>query len=142
MIRRPPRSTLFPYTTLFRSRCRPRPAVLRLRLDGDVPGNRGVLPAAVEDQRRSRVRTTRHAYVRGRALSTGDHGVSARRDGQGLYVGRNAGLPEPEAWRDAGAVSDDHHDRPAAAGSGTEVTRDRLRASDFRLRESHAESCL
>src|SRR6267142_4224209 len=25
MIRRPPRSTLFPYTTLFRSRCRPRP---------------------------------------------------------------------------------------------------------------------
>src|SRR6267154_5335399 len=26
MIRRPPRSTLFPYTTLFRSRRRPRPA--------------------------------------------------------------------------------------------------------------------
>src|SRR2546427_3017394 len=26
MIRRPPRSTLFPYTTLFRSRCRPDPA--------------------------------------------------------------------------------------------------------------------
>src|SRR3989449_4079257 len=26
MIRRPPRSTLFPYTTLFRSRDRPRPA--------------------------------------------------------------------------------------------------------------------
>src|SRR2546426_8778902 len=25
MIRRPPRSTLFPYTTLFRSRCRRRP---------------------------------------------------------------------------------------------------------------------
>src|SRR5436189_5272058 len=25
MIRRPPRSTLFPYTTLFRSRCRPAP---------------------------------------------------------------------------------------------------------------------
>src|SRR3712207_7725038 len=24
MIRRPPRSTLFPYTTLFRSRCRPK----------------------------------------------------------------------------------------------------------------------
>src|SRR2546427_218497 len=28
MIRRPPRSTLFPYTTLFRSRERPRPALL------------------------------------------------------------------------------------------------------------------
>src|SRR2546429_1277114 len=26
MIRRPPRSTLFPYTTLFRSRCAPGPA--------------------------------------------------------------------------------------------------------------------
>src|SRR5260221_9875604 len=28
MIRRPPRSTLFPYTTLFRSRTRPRPLSL------------------------------------------------------------------------------------------------------------------
>src|SRR3712207_6908140 len=36
MIRRPPRSTLFPYTTLFRS------AVLELRRLGD-PGLRGVL---------------------------------------------------------------------------------------------------
>src|SRR5258708_30124107 len=35
MIRRPPRSTLFPYTTLFRSQCRARLALgqpLRLRL--------------------------------------------------------------------------------------------------------------
>src|SRR5256885_13097541 len=31
MIRRPPRSTLFPYTTLFRSRERPRPAAARER---------------------------------------------------------------------------------------------------------------
>src|SRR5258708_19158647 len=32
MIRRPPRSTLFPYTTLFRSRCRPgRPFPARRR---------------------------------------------------------------------------------------------------------------
>src|SRR5438132_6986856 len=30
MIRRPPRSTLFPYTTLFRSCCRPRHACLSL----------------------------------------------------------------------------------------------------------------
>src|SRR2546429_5830111 len=29
MIRRPPRSTLFPYTTLFRSRCRPTRATSR-----------------------------------------------------------------------------------------------------------------
>src|SRR2546430_6013261 len=34
MIRRPPRSTLFPYTTLFRSQC-PRRSV-RIRMDGHV----------------------------------------------------------------------------------------------------------
>src|SRR5256885_5471978 len=36
MIRRPPRSTLFPYTTLFRSRMR-RVQVLSLRADQSVP---------------------------------------------------------------------------------------------------------
>src|SRR2546430_17274366 len=35
MIRRPPRSTLFPYTTLFRSLLGPRPVVLG-RVDGDA----------------------------------------------------------------------------------------------------------
>src|SRR3989454_1388449 len=45
MIRRPPRSTLFPYTTLFRSRLFPafaRPARCRLRLrrPGIMRGNR------------------------------------------------------------------------------------------------------
>src|SRR3712207_7524221 len=38
MIRRPPRSTLFPYTTLFRSRCqtniRPRPLLGRITQSG------------------------------------------------------------------------------------------------------------
>src|SRR2546422_6807551 len=34
MIRRPPRSTLFPYTTLFRSRCNGTAAVAQ---DGDAP---------------------------------------------------------------------------------------------------------
>src|SRR3712207_8926517 len=38
MIRRPPRSTLFPYTTLFRSKC-PRPA---LRPGGDAIRDREV----------------------------------------------------------------------------------------------------
>src|SRR5256885_6924514 len=38
MIRRPPRSTLFPYTTLFRSLRRQRPAraIIGMRLDGVV----------------------------------------------------------------------------------------------------------
>src|SRR2546427_3650527 len=34
MIRRPPRSTLFPYTTLFRSRCRTGPGGCRARHRG------------------------------------------------------------------------------------------------------------
>src|SRR5215216_7335169 len=47
MIRRPPRSTLFPYTTLFRSRTRrsrraPRPR----RRGGPPPGSRGRRPTA------------------------------------------------------------------------------------------------
>src|SRR5256885_14903368 len=37
MIRRPPRSTLFPYTTLFRSRCPPRASPRR----GTCPGSGG-----------------------------------------------------------------------------------------------------
>src|SRR3712207_7814590 len=44
MIRRPPRSTLFPYTTLFRSLCRVHLAVAR-RLERDPPRLRNLLPA-------------------------------------------------------------------------------------------------
>src|SRR5256884_3365492 len=38
MIRRPPRSTLFPYTTLFRSISRPVALTRRSVLDGAIPG--------------------------------------------------------------------------------------------------------
>src|SRR2546430_12604106 len=46
MIRRPPRSTLFPYTTLFRSRRGPARALPRkvLEIDEEVDGPRPVLP--------------------------------------------------------------------------------------------------
>src|SRR3990170_7290204 len=40
MIRRPPRSTLFPYTTLFRSRAKPRPRAAPCRLQGPGPARR------------------------------------------------------------------------------------------------------
>src|SRR3712207_7303497 len=53
MIRRPPRSTLFPYTTLFRSQ---RGAGRQLRVDGDGVGEGG--PVAVHpeaEQRAQRV---------------------------------------------------------------------------------------
>src|SRR3712207_7661904 len=38
MIRRPPRSTLFPYTTLFRSHVSSKPWPSTLRAPSDVPG--------------------------------------------------------------------------------------------------------
>src|SRR2546425_1379662 len=38
MIRRPPRSTLFPYTTLFRSRARDQPPVPYRRRNARAPG--------------------------------------------------------------------------------------------------------
>src|SRR2546422_3364840 len=53
MIRRPPRSTLFPYTTLFRSlaaRCRPVPA------EPPVRSPRAIGAAAAQDRRRQRDR--------------------------------------------------------------------------------------
>src|SRR5260370_27452967 len=53
MIRRPPRSTLFPYTTLFRSRCprvrhEPRDERQRQQPDRDVDQEAGA-PAEAED---------------------------------------------------------------------------------------------
>src|SRR2546430_4562588 len=55
MIRRPPRSTLFPYTTLFRSRTVSRPGVYNARTEGgshatSEPG-RARRPAAGRDRR-------------------------------------------------------------------------------------------
>src|SRR3712207_8227109 len=66
MIRRPPRSTLFPYTTLFRSRRRGLPEGARLRLLGRVllarlprareraEGQRGLLVGQDRGQPRAR----------------------------------------------------------------------------------------
>src|SRR3712207_9046130 len=48
MIRRPPRSTLFPYTTLFRSGFEPVEVGLEGRPAGDDPGVAARLPAAVD----------------------------------------------------------------------------------------------
>src|SRR3712207_9427581 len=59
MIRRPPRSTLFPYTTLFRSRLGVEPARARSG-DGLQPRHR---PGAA-GLRRRRVRRVRRAHVR------------------------------------------------------------------------------
>src|SRR2546422_8593432 len=78
MIRRPPRSTLFPYTTLFRSRGGRRPAVDRVEPHGVAPradlrrgerlGDRRTAPGAIGDPRLHRDRkSTRlnssHGYI-------------------------------------------------------------------------------
>src|SRR2546430_13396285 len=61
MIRRPPRSTLFPYTTLFRSAIVPR----RSARDHDGwPARRGAVPADHDDRRRQRYRTGNRACAK------------------------------------------------------------------------------
>src|SRR3712207_7029802 len=68
MIRRPPRSTLFPYTTLFRSRPAPARRQPRRPLEGrhadarrrprHGPERRGQLPGALEVRERSEEHTS------------------------------------------------------------------------------------
>src|SRR2546429_7822133 len=85
MIRRPPRSTLFPYTTLFRSHARRRRAG-RLRAP------------------RTRARGPHRA--RGRGDRAGDRSPAPLVPGRGVARARGAG--------EAGAAGDPEHQRPAA----------------------------
>src|SRR2546429_5488822 len=71
MIRRPPRSTLFPYTTLFRSPCRKiSEAAARVLLRYHWPGNvrelRNVIRRAIllasEDRKSTRLNSS-HGYI-------------------------------------------------------------------------------
>src|SRR2546429_2931618 len=66
MIRRPPRSTLFPYTTLFRSPNRHRP-VHRRSARGDRPGKRDrprrVLSIGSKRDRKSTRLNSSHGYI-------------------------------------------------------------------------------
>src|SRR3712207_8160744 len=67
MIRRPPRSTLFPYTTLFRSQLRPallaqRRAVLHAARHGRLPAARGLLLVALRRRQDGHPRRRRDIY--------------------------------------------------------------------------------
>src|SRR3712207_8291886 len=66
MIRRPPRSTLFPYTTLFRSRRQPVVLPLQLRVADRpaVPARRDVVPRRVRggDRKSTRLNSS-HANI-------------------------------------------------------------------------------
>src|SRR5260221_5510203 len=57
MIRRPPRSTLFPYTTLFRSKSRGAVGHLHVGLGREHPDLRANTPLIVDDQGRDRKST-------------------------------------------------------------------------------------
>src|SRR2546429_1291900 len=63
MIRRPPRSTLFPYTTLFRSPLRRQPLVVGRRRGVPLPAGGG------ED----RVESIRHRFVRSDDTRSEEH---------------------------------------------------------------------
>src|SRR2546429_1968599 len=69
MIRRPPRSTLFPYTTLFRSRapgahCPPWRGIARLGLPGQRPLPGPVAPAARSEEHTSELQSRLHLVCR------------------------------------------------------------------------------
>src|SRR2546429_986863 len=66
MIRRPPRSTLFPYTTLFRSEARRRPPHLEQDLLADLLGLGGIPDHPRRSARRDRKSTrlnSSHGYI-------------------------------------------------------------------------------
>src|SRR2546430_13568018 len=66
MIRRPPRSTLFPYTTLFRSLKTRQARTLSVRVAGDLPQVRPhfvkVDPARIRDRKSTRLNSS-HSQI-------------------------------------------------------------------------------
>src|SRR2546422_7377841 len=63
MIRRPPRSTLFPYTTLFRSRSRPRSCPRRVRGSPRAAGPRPAAALVGQRDRKSTRLNSSHGYI-------------------------------------------------------------------------------
>src|SRR3712207_8082145 len=71
MLRRPPRSTLFPYTTLFRSRRRPAGLAV-----GDVAGDRGPAARARTAADAGRAPAARRAAVEAKSLTRSEEHTS------------------------------------------------------------------
>src|SRR2546422_619589 len=111
MIRRPPRSTLFPYTTLFRSRSRPRSCPRRVRGSPRAAGPRPA--AALVGQRRPPVSRPPAAPFGTRLAQSSRQSAASggRRSGTGAQLGsgRRRGAVE-YAWGTADS------DRRAAPG--------------------------
>ena len=94
-------------------RRRSRSALLHLRRNGFFRGRRDVLPIAIGRARFAGLQGTADAHVRGGTLPRRVDGVSTRRNGERLDVGRVSRLHQPETQGSARALSDDRHDRPA-----------------------------
>src|SRR5256885_8108959 len=96
MIRRPPRSTLFPYTTLFRSRGGPRRALGRRpgRAPGWGPRGAGRGRGGGGAGQGTRLNSSR--------LVRSDAGVCLRKDGRGAGGGRPRGGPRRAVGRRPG----------------------------------------
>ena len=77
-------------------RCGARPAVLHLRRHGSVCRRGDVLPHAARRTRLARLQGATDPHVRGRTLPRRDDGVSARRHGKRLDLGRVAGYLNPQ----------------------------------------------
>lgn len=99
-------------------RRRTRSALLHLRRNCAVCRRRDVLPDAARRKRIARLQRSADAHVRGGPISRRVDGVPAGGNGEGLDMGRVAGLREPEAERSAAAISHRRHDRPATARIG------------------------
>src|SRR2546430_5224795 len=138
MIRRPPRSTLFPYTTLFRSRSSRR-SDLRYRLTA---------------QRSSAVRTidiiyANHALAlrtaRAQFVAAVGTEVESRLEGvPALRAGRDAWLPQYKIQHDAERVGDeDREQRPtkAAHSAAAGVTVHIPDQQDVTPQDSSSEDC-
>ena len=97
-----------------------RTALLRLRYDVALQRRRDLLPNAAGRKRNTRFPGAADAHVRDRAIQGRDHGLSARCDGEGLDLGRIAGISQSEARCSACAVSHRHHDRAAAGRYASE----------------------
>ncbi len=123
LVRRGPRTTLLP--------------VWRVR---SLCGGGSLLPYPARRTGRRRVQGAADTCVRSRPLPRRDDGVSAWSDGEGLDMGRLAGLSESETGRSARAVSNRDHDR---AASGGDCSRRALTWSRrlLRLRRGAARSC-
>src|SRR2546425_7106915 len=64
MIRRPPRSTLFPYTTLFRSRSAPKGSRARSRASAAPPGTRPMLAIVRSEEHTSELQSLAYLVCR------------------------------------------------------------------------------